>query len=113
MNRAQQAKYAEDGKFANFDNLGLGIKTQTTNYTYAVSPATPAPTDTFVGNIGTPLSKSLKGYTGTVALGTNSATSETTTVAILCETKTAEGNSAAIATGNPPVCGANDTEVSK
>jgi prepilin-type N-terminal cleavage/methylation domain len=113
MNRAQQAKYAENGKFADFDNLGLGIKTQTANYTYAVEPKTPDTTTTTVGNVGTPLSKALKGYTGTVALGTNTASSETTTVAILCETKVADGTSAAIAAGNPIACGANDTEVSK
>lgn len=113
MNRAQQAKYAEDGKFASFDNLGLGIKTQTSNYKYAVSPAIPDTNTTTVGNIGTPQSKSLKGYTGTVALGTNTVSSETTTVALLCETKVANGNSAAIAAGNPLACGPADTEVSK
>ncbi|MEY3868070.1 MAG: hypothetical protein RLZZ338_1961 [Cyanobacteriota bacterium] len=112
MNRSQQAKYAENGKFADFNNMGLGIKTQTTNYTYAVTPTTPDTTTSNVANIATPLSTSLKGYTGTVQLGTNTATSETTTVAILCEAGTA-GKTAAAASGNPLVCGAGDTEVSK
>jgi prepilin-type N-terminal cleavage/methylation domain-containing protein len=115
MNRAQQAKFAEDGKFADFDNLGLGIKAQTSNYKYTVDPTTPDTNTTAVGNIGTPLSKSLKGYTGTVGLGTNTASSETTTVAILCETKLANGTAAAKATLTPGKieCGGTDAEVSK
>jgi type IV pilus assembly protein PilA len=37
MNRAQQAKFAELGGFATtVDALGLGIKTQTTNYKYNI-----------------------------------------------------------------------------
>jgi prepilin-type N-terminal cleavage/methylation domain-containing protein len=113
MNRSQQAKFAEDGQFADFDNLGLGIKTQTSNYTYAVEPKTPAAGTTNVGNVAKPLNAALKAYTGTVALGTNTATSETTTVAILCEAKTAGLDTVAIATGTPIACTGNSVEVSK
>lgn len=112
MNRAQQAKYAELGRFAGFDEMGLGIKTQTSNYQYTVSPAAPTTSDTSIGNIGTPLSKSLKGYTGTVQLGNNTATSETTSLAILCESATT-GSTAGIASGSPLACASGDTEVSK
>ncbi|MCC3567085.1 MULTISPECIES: type IV pilin-like G/H family protein [unclassified Microcoleus] len=118
MNRAQQAKYAENGKFADIDNLGLGIKTQTSNYTYTVVPAgIPTSSTQAVGNVGAPLSLSLKGYTGTVQLGTSAgAESETTTIAILCESGKA-GSSAAQATlsGKSLDCAkaSGDIEVSK
>ncbi|MEG4811458.1 type IV pilin-like G/H family protein [Microcoleus sp. F8-D3] len=115
MNRAQQAKYAENGKFADVDNLGLGIKTQTTNYVYSVEPKTPTSSTQAVGNIGAPLATSLKGYTGTVQLGTSAgAESETTTIAILCESGKA-GTTAAQATAgtNSLACASTDTEVSK
>jgi type II secretory pathway pseudopilin PulG len=83
MNRAQQAKYAENGKFADMDNLGLGIKTQTTNYIYSVAPVLPTTATQSVANIGSPQVAALKGYTGTVQLGTSAgAESETTTIAI-------------------------------
>ena len=37
MNRAQQARFAENGTFStSVENLGLGIKTETTNYKYSV-----------------------------------------------------------------------------
>ena len=37
MNRAQQAKFAENGTFStSVDTLGLGIKTEITNYKYSV-----------------------------------------------------------------------------
>lgn len=113
MNRAQQAKYAENGRFVGRDDLGLGIKTQTSNYVYSVTPEKPDSNSQSVGNVAQPLSTSLKGYTGTVLLGTSAgAESETTTVAILCETLKA-GTTAAVAAGNPIKCGTNDTEVSK
>ncbi|MDF0555264.1 type IV pilin-like G/H family protein [Kamptonema sp. UHCC 0994] len=115
MNRAQQAKYAENNKFADFDNLGLGIKTQTTNYIYSVAPTTPDTTTQAVANIGSPQGPALKGYTGTVQLGTSAgAESETTTIAVLCEAGKA-GSTAAQATGagNALTCVSPDTEVSK
>ena len=112
MNRAQQAKYAELGRFAAFEEMGLGIKTQTSNYEYKVAPVAPTTSDTAIANIGAPLSTSLKGYTGTVQLGQNTVTSETTSLAILCESKTT-GSTAALASGTPLACQGGDTEVSK
>lgn len=112
MNRAQQAKYAELGRFAGFEEIGLGIKTQTSNYKYSVSNPAPDTSTTAIGNIGAPLSTSLKGYTGTVQLGQNSVTSETTSLAILCESATT-GTTAALAGGTPIACSGKDTEVSK
>jgi prepilin-type N-terminal cleavage/methylation domain-containing protein len=85
LNRAQQAAYAENGSFAtSVETTALGIKTQTSNYTYAVTPTT-AGTQTV--STAAPWSESLKAYAGTVALSTG--TGDKTTVAILCEALTA------------------------
>jgi len=85
MNRAQQAKFAELGGFAaSVDTLGLGIKTQTTNYKYTISGAS---SDNAIGSQGIPIVNALKAYTGTVALVGNTATSENSTVAVLCVSK--------------------------
>ena len=115
MNRAQQAKYAENGSFAGVNDLALGIKTQTSNYIYTVEPKTPNSNTRSVGNVGQPLTLSLKGYTGTVLLGTSAgAESETTTVAILCESsKGGSTSQLATAGSNSLTCASGDTEVSK
>ncbi|TAG92362.1 MAG: prepilin-type N-terminal cleavage/methylation domain-containing protein [Oscillatoriales cyanobacterium] len=83
MNKGQQAFYAESSKFSvdpTGTELGLGIKTQTTNYQYDLSK----------GNTGTggvvsakPLVNSLKGYGGSVALVT--AGEAKTTTSIICQ----------------------------
>ncbi len=93
VNRAQQAYLLENPNFvtaqANFSQLGLGIKTQTENYTYNLAalgtagvsvkakPTTPAANSAI-----------LKGYGGFVAVGQTIAggTGEATTIAVLCET---------------------------
>lgn len=113
MNRAQQAKYAESGGFVvdSIDKLGIGIKTQTTNYTYTVSGTTGSE----VANQGIPSVGALKAYTGSVILGTVTATSDATTLAVLCESKATQTAALAgiPATINPPVCAAGSEEVSK
>jgi type IV pilus assembly protein PilA len=92
MNRAQQAYYLENSAFAStVTNLGLGIQTQTVNYQYTIAGGTGAasaasPDGTFVVSQGTSLKKPLKHYAGRVELGTVLATSEATTLAVLCET---------------------------
>jgi type IV pilus assembly protein PilA len=85
MNRAQQAYYLENSEFgSNVDVLGLGIQTQTTNYSYNVTLDNG---NTAVNNFATPLAtkKAIKHYNGRVWLGTVTTTSEATTLAILCE----------------------------
>jgi len=87
MNRAQQAYYLENTSFAlasNFGNLGLGIATQTVNYQYSISTNSVASDAT---NQAQPiLAKApLKSYLGGVMVGTVGATSEATTLGILCE----------------------------
>jgi prepilin-type N-terminal cleavage/methylation domain-containing protein len=112
MNRAQQAKFAEDGAFVStVDSLGIGIKTQTSNYTYTI---TNTPASSIVANIANPSSAALKGYTGNVALVIPTGQTDATTVAILCETTSAGASGApgAIAANNV-TCGGGQTEVSK
>ncbi len=92
MNRAQQAYYLEKGMFAdvtNFGGLGLGIQTQTTNYTYNIVGGGPGSTN--VTNTAAPRTNAIKAYQGGVQLGTVTSTSEATTLAILCEALKANG----------------------
>ena len=95
MNRAQQAYYLEKNAFAataDFGNLGLGVATQTTNYIYNIKgggAGTTAVTnyaDTVVATAP------LKTYIGGVNVGNIQATSEATTLAVLCEGTKAMSN---------------------
>jgi type IV pilus assembly protein PilA len=84
MNKGQQAFYAENSKFSvdgSGTELGLGIKTQTTNYSYDLKTGGDADT----GGVANakPLSDSLKGYGGSVALIT--AGEAKTTSSIICQ----------------------------
>ncbi len=97
MNRAQQAYYLEKDEFSgNIGPLGLGIATQTQYYQYKINNGTPG------SNLGsnvtnqailTKTDSSLKAYIGGVKIGTQSATSESTTLAVLCEAESAGVNS--------------------
>lgn len=83
MNRAQQSYFLEEGHFTdNIPELGLGIKTETTNYTYSSYA-------TLVSSINYSVSRQsdLKSYVGGVFLGSVAETGELITLAILCETK--------------------------
>ena len=88
INKAQQAYYTENGKFITqntpegWASLGVGIKTQTTNYKYLISPIGKSGVNAFA----IPLNKNNKGYLGVVGLfGTNPR--DKTSQAIVCETK--------------------------
>ncbi|TWH40110.1 type IV pilin-like G/H family protein [Dulcicalothrix desertica] len=119
MNRAQQAQYMEGGAFAdtaNFGKLGLGVRTETQNYQYkAVLKGTTAVTNQAVLKVAT---APLKAYIGGVQIATIGATSEATTLAILCEAKTAgaaggktgieEATFGAANTATGPSCGGGD-----
>lgn len=92
MNRAQQAYFTEKGKFANkdqFGNLGLGVATETENYQYKIDGG--GDKSTSVTNQAAPRVNAIKAYIGGVSLGSIAATSEATTLAILCEAKVANG----------------------
>ncbi|MEG4531487.1 type IV pilin-like G/H family protein [Microcoleus sp. D2_18a_D3] len=86
MNRAQQASFAEQGKFgSNVEVLGLGIRTQTENYKYTVIPAGIDSTTTQVGNVALGLSTALKSYIGSVALIQATGAADKSSTAVLCE----------------------------
>jgi len=81
INKGQQAYYAENTKFgSDVAVLGLGLKTATTNYSYAVTAAEGNATA-----LATPTNAAaLKGYAGGVGLV--DAGEAKTTQSILCET---------------------------
>ncbi|HEY9635919.1 MAG TPA: type IV pilin-like G/H family protein [Coleofasciculaceae cyanobacterium] len=113
MNRAQQAFFLENNYMTAYDagkgfgQLGLGVQTQTANYTYTIkggateAPGTVKPGDpsSQVTNQAKPRGPGIKAYIGGVNLGSIAATSEATTLAILCEAKIANGITGA-ATGD-------------
>ncbi|MBD1996779.1 type IV pilin-like G/H family protein [Leptolyngbya sp. FACHB-541] len=96
MNRGQQAYFLEKGYFAGpgavkIGELGLGIKTQTENYNYQIAGG--GEPSTTVTNQAQPKVKTapIKAFVGGVALDTVQATSEATTVALLCQGELAVG----------------------
>jgi prepilin-type N-terminal cleavage/methylation domain-containing protein len=103
MNRAQQAYYMEKGKFADNDglgNLGLGIATSTTNYQYTINGGGTG--STMVTNQAQVQQNAIKSYIGGVQQGTITATSEATTLVVLCEANLPKGQTSA-ATGTETV----------
>ena len=109
LNKGQQAYYAENTKFGStVAELGIGLKTQTSNYVYAITGGTAATSLATAVN-----TDALKGYTGGVGLITVAGSDAKTTQTVLCET-TVPG------TPIEPVYGASDvtckspmTEVTK
>ena len=123
MNRTQQAYYLEKDTFAGndrFGDLGLGIKQTTGTYTYAITPAATTGGLTAVTGLANPITgtaSAVKSYAGGVQIGQVLATSEATTLAVLCEAAKpqATGGVAASATSvtftakSVPVCIAGGT----
>ena len=113
MNKGQQAIYAEDGAFSNSVNaLGLGIKTQTTNYNYSTIS-----TKNAAFSYGVARSNNLTSYVGAVFLLPVSkvANKEKTTVSILCAANS-PGNTqppAPMLQNGNPVCAAGSSDVLK
>ena len=98
MNRAQQAFYLEKNSFTtNFGALGLGVDTQTVNYVYAITAPAAGP-GTAVSNRGYAAGAALKSYVGGVNIGLIAATSEATTLAVMCEEDNASANAPSPAT---------------
>jgi len=87
MNRAQQAYYLEKNAFVSntetIGDLGLGIATGTANYNYKIAGAAANVTSQAQQVQGA--TSPLKAYIGGVAVGTIAATSEATTLSVLCE----------------------------
>ncbi|MGL4622999.1 MAG: type IV pilin-like G/H family protein [Chroococcidiopsis sp.] len=109
MNRAQQASFAENGQFlGKVEELGLGIRTQTTNYKYTIEPATVDKTTSTVGNQASSEVQSLKSYIGVVSLIKQANATDKTSTATLCEKQVA-------GIGTPTIADAvvsSDTELS-
>ncbi len=87
MNRAQEALFIEKSAFAtSVDALGLGIKTETTNFKYSIRATKKA-----AFNYAVAKENDLKSYVGGVFLvpaknfEPNAAKEEITTTSILCE----------------------------
>jgi hypothetical protein len=87
MNRAQEALFIEKSAFAtSFDALGLGIKTETTNFKYSIRATKKA-----AFNYAVAKENDLKSYVGGVFLvpaknfEPNAAKEKITTTSILCE----------------------------
>jgi type IV pilus assembly protein PilA len=124
MNRSQQTHMLEKNYFADssakgFGDLGLGVKTQSTNYKYQIQGG--GKDVTGVTNQGLPASASapIKAYVGGVNTGLVTSTSEATTLVTLCEADAAVGVNPAL-TGaqtadydkqNGPKCPTNYSEV--
>ncbi|MGF1491526.1 MAG: type IV pilin-like G/H family protein [Microcoleaceae cyanobacterium] len=84
LNKGQQAFYAENNTFTtDIDALGVGIKTQTTNYVYTCTGSTNAGATCYGQSTNT---QSLRSYGGSVYFLTTSATGDATTSSLLCET---------------------------
>jgi hypothetical protein len=87
MNRAQEALFIEKSAFAtSFDALGLGLKTETTNFKYSIRATKKA-----AFNYAVAKENDLKSYVGGVFLvpaknfEPNAAKEKITTTSILCE----------------------------
>lgn len=108
INKGQQAYYAENTKFGtDVTTLGLGLKTATTNYSYAVTgasssaDATASPTNV----------AALKGYAGGVGLV--DAGEAKTTQSVLCETTSVGNPTIATYSATGIDCGGGMTLVTK
>jgi prepilin-type N-terminal cleavage/methylation domain-containing protein len=120
MNRGQQAYYLENDEFSTeIGELGLGIKTQTANYIYTSTDLqTTAPPGITNKAAAATATAPIKAYMGAVNVATIQATSEATTLAVLCEGKQAVGINGDNATEtftydsqNGPACPGSYSEV--
>jgi type II secretory pathway pseudopilin PulG len=113
MNKGQQAIYAEEGAFSNSINgLGIGIKTQTTNYNYSIIA-----TKNAAFNYGVARSNNLTSYVGAVFLVpvSQAANNQKTTVSILCAANSprkTQPPDPILQNGNP-VCAAGSSLVTR
>ncbi|HBK21382.1 MAG TPA: pesticin [Planktothrix sp. UBA10369] len=83
LNKGQQAFFVENNKFtSSVSELGIGLKTQTSNYIYSLTASTTSAT-----SLATPQNTdALKGYTGGVGLVAVAGSDAKTAQSILCET---------------------------
>ena len=117
MNRAQQAKFAENGSFSNsVGALGIGIKTETSNYKYSTHATKQA---AFNYGVSKTKDAKIKSNVGGVflvpAFPNDPAENEMTTVSILCQADSAGTMKPAepIYQNAGVICGKDTTEVTK
>ena len=110
INKAQQAYFAENTVFSSdISNLGIGLKSQTSNYTYSIG----APTGGVSSAASPGANSPLKGYAGVVALVGTGGNEAKTTQSILCESGAGLAPTAIVPDGTTvPTCGTM-TEVTK
>ena len=111
LNKGQQAYYAENTKFgSSVEALGIGLKTQTSNYKYGVASSANGAT---AG--AAPATEAMRAYAGAVGLVESGEAK--TTATILCEEKvTGEfTNPAALVPDGTvsPVCAVGQSTVTK
>lgn len=91
LNKGQQAYFTEKSKFGpNIDVLGVGIKNTTANYAYSSTTSGGAGTNITANTLGSLVTATapLRTYSGMVSLSLVAASSDVTSLAILCETNT-------------------------
>jgi len=117
-NRAQQAYYLERSQFAmDFPSLGIGIKTSTNNFTYAVDLSAGSPA-AIIRNVSYPRNAvTLRAHTGAVEVD-NVNTGVFTAIAILCQSqRPSSGNPAGVtpsaATGSLSQCNTGWEDLNK
>jgi type IV pilus assembly protein PilA len=114
LNKGQQAYYTEKSRFGtNVDVLGVGLKTDTTNYNYD-STSAGVGTNTTALSVGTSAVPPLRSYAGLVSLSQVAASSDVTSLAILCEANAPGPVAATAPVGNittPIACGTNTQAV--
>lgn len=93
LNKGQQAYFTEKNRFgSNINVLGVGINTDTTNYSYDSKGADydgAKPTNNTATSTGAAEVVALRGYIGRVNLAVVLQSSDITSLAILCEKKAA------------------------
>jgi type II secretion system protein G len=109
LNKGQQAYFTEKNRFgSNIDVLGVGVKASTENYNFDSAASTynsAVPTSNFATSTGTARAVALRGYAGRVQLHTVAATSDITSLAILCEANAAGANTAPLPDVGTPTAG--------
>ena len=112
LNTGQQAYFTEQSKFAATDisALGIGLKTQTTNYKYETKGTSAGTSSTaFSSSVLTTSAAGLKTYAGMVSLVVAGDSSDVTSISILCEQKAPGAVAAAPTSGQ--ACEASQVEV--
>ncbi|WP_375467417.1 type IV pilin-like G/H family protein [uncultured Nostoc sp.] len=111
LNKGQQAFFTERGSFGALADLGVGIKSQTVNYTYSsvAQNGTGTAATAYSNSSLTGTSNVIRNYSGKVSLLTEGSSSDATSIAILCETTTVAG--AALEPTDGRTCASGSTAV--